>query len=207
MISRTVHKNLSAAWREQEEVLTAASDHTLMEAVARGQTLAFEQLSFRHLRTMLGVAHRILGNAAEAEEVVQEGFLRLWRQAPQWDPDGTGSVKTWLSRVITNLCLDRCRRRRDVPLEEAGEVQDTARDAFDDLGLQDRQKLVQSLLSGLPERQRVAVVLAYFEEMSGKEIAEAMELSAGAVESLLVRARRTLRDRAETMGIVWGENI
>lgn len=182
-------------------------DHSLMADVANGDACAFEELIARHLKTMVAVSQRILGNAAEADEVAQEGFLRLWTHASRWDPDGAASVKTWLSRVITNLSLDRYRRRRSVPLEDAGEIEDMAEGAFESLGAQDRKKLVQKLLDHLPERQRVAVILSYFEDMSGREIAHAMELTEGAVESLLVRARRGLRDDMKRLGLVWGEDI
>lgn len=187
--------------------LAHIDDHALMGSVAVGDACAFSELSARYLKIMVGVAQRILGNAAEADEVVQEAFLRLWRYAPNWDPEGTGSVRTWLSRVVTNLCLDRCRRRRSVPLEEAGDIEDASENAFDHLKHQDRQKLVRQMLDGLPERQRIAVVLAYFEEMSGQEVASAMELSVGAVESLLVRARKSLRESMKAAGIVWGEDV
>ncbi len=192
---------------DREETQQPANDHALMADVANGDARAFEQLVDRHLRTMVAVSQRIVGSAAEADEVAQEAFLRLWKYAPNWDPDGTGSVKTWLSRVTTNLSVDRYRRRRSVPLEEAGEIEDMAEGAFDALKTQDRQRLVQGLLDVLPERQKVAVVLSYFEEMSGREVAAAMELTEGAVESLLVRARRTLRDGVKRLGYVWGEDI
>lgn len=192
---------------DSDPVRTSADDHRLMADVANGQAWAFEELVERHLKTMIAVSQRILGNPAEADEVAQEAFLRLWSYAPNWDPNGAGSVKTWLSRVVTNLSLDRYRRRRSVPLEDAGEIEDMAEGVFDTLKMQDRRKLVQQLLETLPERQKVAVILSYFEDMSGREVASAMDLTEGAVESLLVRARRTLRGGMKKLGYVWGEDI
>lgn len=182
-------------------------DHTLMAEVARGDACAFNELCRRHLKTMTYVAQRIVGSAAEADEIAQEAFLRLWKYAKSWDPEGTGSVKTWLSKVVTNLSVDRYRRQRSVPLEEAGEIEDLGRGVFDTLGEADRKKLVQQLLDTLPERQKIAVILSYYENMTGREIAKAMDLSEGAVESLLVRARRSLREGVRKLGFVWGDDI
>ncbi|MDD3181613.1 MAG: sigma-70 family RNA polymerase sigma factor [Alphaproteobacteria bacterium] len=192
---------------DSEIVQQPANDHVLMAAVGSGDVRAFEELIGRHLKTMVAVSQRILGNAAEADEVAQEGFLRLWTYASNWDPNGAGSVKTWLSRVVTNLSLDRYRRRRSVPLEEAGEIEDMADGAFEMLKAKDRKRVVQGLLDALPERQKVAVILSYFEEMSGREVANTMALTEGAVESLLVRARRGLREGMTQLGFVWGEDI
>lgn len=182
-------------------------DPALMALIALGDKTSFALLSRRHMKTMVCVAQRILGNAAEADEVVQESFLRLWINAAKWDPDGPGTVKTWLGRVVTNLCLDRCRARRTIPLDDAGDIIDPAQDVRDRLGDEDRQRVVRQLLDKLPDNQRIAVVLSYFEDQSGKEIAETMGVSVGAVESLLVRARRTLREAVRTYGFVWGEDL
>jgi len=191
----------------REEVRESASDHELMARLGLGDKDAFVLLSGRHLKSIIAVAQRILGNAAEADEVAQETFLRLWRYAASWDPEGTGSVRTWLSRVATNLCLDRIRRRRTSPLDEVDEIEDPAAGPFEALKLEDRKKLVQGVLLRLPERQRIAIVLSYFEEMSGQEVADAMEVSVGAVESLLVRGREGLRKAMKERGLVWGEDL
>ena len=80
----------------------------------------------RHLGRAGAIAGRMLGSAAEAEEVVQEAFLRVWQKAPSWKPDGGARFSTWLVRVLVNLCIDRRRRARYVPLEEAPEMTDPA---------------------------------------------------------------------------------
>lgn len=190
-----------------EEAESCVGDHELMLQIASGSRSAFALLSGRHLKSMTAVAQRILGNAAEADEMAQEAFLRLWRHAPKWDPSGTGSVKTWLSRVVTNLCLDTLRRRRSTPLEDADEVEDPSQGPFETLRQEEQQCVVQKILLSLPERQRIAIVFAYFEEMSGQDIAEAMGISVGAVESLLVRGKEGLRKKIRDMGLIWGEDL
>lgn len=184
-----------------------ADDHTLMGMTARGDRDAFAELMARYLQIMVAVADRVLDNRAEADEVAQEAYMRLWVYAPQWDPNGTGTVRTWLSRVVTNLCLDRRRRRRSVPLDDAGEIEDETRLAPERMQDADRERVVKDLLETLPDNQRIAVVLAYFEEMSGKEIAAAMKTTVGAVESLLVRARRSLKTAVQEAGLEWGKDV
>ena len=100
------------------------SDEALMARVARGDERAFRELARRHVPAMLGLARRILGNAADAEDVAQEAMLRVWTQAPRWQP--LAALRTWLSRVVVNLCLDRKRRAAWVELEAAGEIADPA---------------------------------------------------------------------------------
>jgi RNA polymerase sigma-70 factor (ECF subfamily) len=196
-----------SAFSTREDMALNAGDHELMAGVAVGDVQAYACLVGRHVRAMTALAQRITGNASDADDIAQEAFLRLWTYAPRWDSEGPAQVRTWLSRVVVNLCLDRRRKRKLLPLEAAGEVIDDAAGGFENANLRDKQRVVQSLLRKLPERQRTAVVLSYFEEFSGREIAHIMQLSAGAVESLLVRARRALRKGLQESGIKWGEDI
>lgn len=169
-----------------------AEDETLMLATGRGDRTAFALLVHRHLGRAGAIAGRMLGSAAEAEEVVQEAFLRVWQKAPSWKPDGGARFSTWLVRVLVNLCIDRRRRARYVPLEEAPEMTDPAPGADEALATAERRRRVETALTQLPDRQRAAVVLSYYEGLSNAEVAGALEVSVGAVESLLVRARRSL---------------
>ncbi len=96
------------------------SDEALMALVAKGDQWAYRRLAGRHLPAMLGLARRILGNSADAEEVVQEAMLRVWTHAPRWQP--LAAFRTWLTRIVVNLCLDRKRRATWVALDAAGEI-------------------------------------------------------------------------------------
>lgn len=186
----------------EREVMSDLSDDDLMESVAEGDHEAFARLLERHLRSMVALAQRISGNRADADEIAQEAFLRLWTHASKWDSQGKASVKTWLSRIVTNLCIDRHRKRKPSPLDEIGEMADPTADVFASSSVQSKRRFVGHLLQDLPARQRAAVVLTYYNDLRGTEVAEAMNLSIKAVESLLVRARRTLRDRLRDRGIV-----
>ncbi len=167
------------------------SDEALMARVARGDEPAFRALARRHLPVMVGLARRILGNAADAEDVAQEAMLRVWVHAPRWQP--LALFRTWLTRVVVNLCLDRKRRAPWVELEAAGDIVDPAPDAGEQAERGERERMVADAIAKLPDRQRVAIVLTYNEGMSNGQVAEALGTSVSAVETLLVRGKQNLR--------------
>jgi RNA polymerase sigma-70 factor (ECF subfamily) len=167
------------------------SDEVLMAAVARGDRRAYRELARRHLPAMLGLARRILGNAADAEDVAQEAMLRVWTHAPRWQP--LAAFRTWLTRVVVNLCLDRKRRAPWVALEAAGEIEDPAPDAGERAEIAERERRLTAAIAELPVRQRVAIMLTYGEGMSNAQVAEMLDASVSAVETLLVRGKQNLR--------------
>ena len=140
---------------------------------------------------MLGLARRILGNAADAEDVAQEAMLRVWVHAPRWQP--LAAFRTWLTRVTVNLCLDRKRRAPWVELEAAGDIVDPALNATEQAELGERDRLVAAAIADLPQRQRAAIVLTYSEGMSNAQVADVLGTSVSAVETLLVRGKQNLR--------------
>lgn len=168
-----------------------ANDVALMGRVAKGDEAAYRLLSRRHVPAMLGLARRILGNAADAEDVVQEAMLRVWTHAPRWEP--LAAFRTWLTRIVVNLCLDRKRKAPWVDLEAAGEIADPAPHAGDEAERNERDRLVDQAIGQLPDRQRTAIVLTYGEGMSNAEVAEVMGTTVSAVETLLVRGKQGLR--------------
>lgn len=168
-----------------------ANDLALMGRVAKGDEAAYRLLSRRHVPAMLGLARRILGNAADAEDVVQEAMLRVWTHAPRWEP--LAAFRTWLTRIVVNLCLDRKRKAPWVDLEAAGEIADPAPNAGDEAERNERDRLVDQAIAQLPDRQRTAIVLTYGEGMSNAEVAEVMGTTVSAVETLLVRGKQGLR--------------
>jgi RNA polymerase sigma-70 factor, ECF subfamily len=167
------------------------SDEALMARVARGDERAFQLLARRHLPAMLGLARRILRNAAEAEDVAQDALMRVWTYAPRWRP--LAQFRTWLTRVVVNLCFDRKRRASWVELEAAGEVVDPAPGATDRAEADERERKVAAAIEKLPVRQRNAIMLTYGEGMSNAEVAEILDTSVSAVETLLMRGKQNLR--------------
>ena len=165
-----------------------------MRALAKGDRTAAEVLARRHLDRLHAFAHRMLGNGADAEDVAQEAFARLWEHAAAWDP-ARGRVSTWLHRVASNLCIDRARRRH-----ADGADMDTMTGAVDD-GPAYRAEAaelgahVRAALESLPERQRLALTLCHYQGLRQDDAAAVLGVSVAALESLLARARRAMRER------------
>lgn len=181
------------------------TDAALMSRVRAGDRQACRTLIEAHLDHMYGLAHRMLRDAAEAEDIVQEAFLRLWRQAERWRAEAR--ISTWLYRVVHNLCIDRLRRsKRLVDDEKIFEsLESNEPNPFDMREQLQTQAAVNDAIAALPDRQRVAITLAYHQELSNREAAEVMEISVEALESLLARGRRALKKqlvprREELMG-------
>ena len=170
----------------------ADPDEEVLARVARGDASAIRALVARKLPRLLALAHRMLGDASEAEDVAQEAFVRIWRQAPDWKP-GHARFDTWVHRVTLNLCYDRLRRRRETPMADPPEQADPG--AAPDRGLEaaDVGARVSRALQALPERQREAIILCHYQELGNLEAAAVMGVSVEALESLLSRGRRALR--------------
>lgn len=175
-------------------------DAELVARIAAGDPAAARALVARKLPRLLALALRMLGDAGEAEDVAQESFVRIWRQAPRWRP-GTARFDTWIHRVALNLCYDRLRRRREQPMATPPDSIDPAPLPDQRLIGADAERRVGDALQSLPLRQREAIALQYYQGLSNVEAAAVMEVSVEALESLLARARRTLRERLrETIG-------
>lgn len=174
---------------------TATDDNSLVLRTARGDRLAFAALVHRHMPRLLAVSRRMLGNAGLAEDATQEVLLKLWTHAANYDPD-KARLSTWLTRIAMNICLDRLRKRQE---ESMPEDFDLAEPAGQENGLMRDQVAakVEAALQVLPERQRQALVLCHYEELSMAEAASVMDCTVEAVESLLGRARRSLRRQLE----------
>jgi RNA polymerase sigma-70 factor (ECF subfamily) len=168
----------------------APGDDYLIAAAAAGDKSAWTALVGRYLGQITGHAWYMLGDPREAEDVAQEAFIRLLAKAPDWEPGGA-KLKTWLHRVVVNLCIDRKRKQLPLPVAELPEAGDGGAEAAD-RGL-DLKRSVRAALDELSPRQRAAVVLTYYQGFSNREAAALLGISDEAVESLLARGRRALR--------------
>lgn len=168
-------------------------DEALLALYANGDADAALVLTQRLTPRMFGLAIRMLGDVSEAEDVVQEAMLRLWRIAPDWRR-GEAQVSTWLYRVVFNLATDRLRvRKRQGPSLEA--IEDPASPepgAPEQLQDKARNAALQGALDDLPDRQKQAVILRHIEGLANPEIAQIMGITTEAVESLTARGKRAL---------------
>lgn len=172
--------------------LAALDDDTLLELIGDGDQLAFRWLVERHIDRAYALALRILKVPADAEDVVQDTMLKIWTTRGSWQ-SGRARFSTWLFRVVTNRCIDLRRRPAHLEIDAAGEIADDHDDA---LALLDRAQigsLLEAAMARLPDQQRIALILSYQENLANAEVAEVMETTVSAVESLLKRGRSRLR--------------
>ena len=165
------------------------SDESLMEAAGRGDLAAFERLVRRHQTTAWKIALRLLGNAADAEEIAQEAFLRLLEAAPRYRPQAR--FTTFLYRITSRLCIDHL-RRRPPPAADSPEPVGHSPAPPEAALRRERDQAIAQALAVLPPRQRLVIVLRYFEGLAGEEIAEIAGTNPKAVERLLARGRTAL---------------
>lgn len=168
------------------------ADDDLLQQIGQGDERAFRLLVERHVDRAYALALRILRNPTDAEDVVQDVMVKIWTHGGDWK-EGRARFSTWLYRVVTNRCLDLCRRPRTSDIDDAPEVADGAPDALSALHTGEVNLILERAMSRLPEQQRIALILSYNDDLSNAEIAEIMETTIQAVESLLKRGRQHLR--------------
>ena len=178
-----------------------------LQQARRGDKNAFGQLIEAYQGPVYNLAYRMLGNSGEAEEAAQEAFIRAYTRLDSYDP--AHKFSTWLLSITSNFCIDQIRKRRavllsiDEPLPPHPALHsDNSKGPEAEYIAQEREQLVQGLMSELPEEYRQAVVLRYWYDMSYEEIADAQETTVSAVKSRLFRARRILADASLARGMV-----
>jgi RNA polymerase sigma-70 factor (ECF subfamily) len=170
-----------------------AIDRALMERVVARDPRAFAELAERHTAMAIGLAQRIVRNTADAEDVVQESLARLWMFSDRWNAE-TARFSSWFYRIVTNQAISRIRKKTTESIESVEEPSDTAPSPHDQLAGREIGTAIVEAVSRLPDRQRAAIALCYDQGLSCAEAAESMGVSIGTMESLLFRARRSLRE-------------
>lgn len=177
-------------YRNETSVTTPPDLQALMKQVAAGDHIAFRALATHLSGRMFALAYRLMnGNRANAEDAVQDALIKLWRSAPRWE--ARGRVEAYVSTLVHNCCMDLHRAARP-----ESELQDDMIETDDHtvarIDRAQRDDVLMRGIKALPDRQRSVLLLAYFGDTPNKQIAHALKISEGAVESLLVRARRNL---------------
>ena len=168
-------------------------DAELLARFAQGDRAAAQVLTARLAPVVYAQAFRMLGDRAEAEDITQDSLLRLWHAAPDWQV-GQAKVTTWLYRVTSNLCIDKMRKRNRQSSDAVPEMPDDGPDIERRLQDRARAQALRAALSDLPDRQKQAMVLRHLEGLSNPDVAQIMQISVEAAESLISRGKRSLAD-------------
>lgn len=179
--------------------LKTLSDDELLALIAADREEAFQALVERHVDRGYAVAYRILQHGPDAEDVVQDAFLQVWTRRDAWQ-SGRAKFSTWLFRVVSNRCIDLLRKPKAETVDELPELEDDGCDQSQDLERQEATEQLERAMAKLPDQQRIALVFSYNENMSNGEIAEIMDTTVSAVESLLKRGRQKLRQLLKKQG-------
>lgn len=180
------------------------TDESLMACVQNGEHGAFAVLVRRHTKLFFTAAYRMCGKPDESEDIVQEAFLKLWHQPQSWDKDRGAKFTTWFYRVVTNQAIDYLRRKKPTKSGEGvlERVEDTRSGQLEQMEENEEQAFLEKAIQALPERQRTALNLCFYEGLSNKEAADIMGIGVKALESLLMRAKAAIRDELTNNGFL-----
>lgn len=175
--------------------LSHLDDEALIRQIQEGKHQAFAEIVKRHTKRFYSIAYRLVFNKEEAEDIVQEAFLRLWNKPELWNQNKQVKFTTWFYKVVVNLCRDHNKKKKPMPLSEDIQVynEQPRQDAL--LAHQQKQALLDSLIQELPERQQLAINLCFYEGLSNKEAAEVMDIKVKVLQSLIMRAKMALKEK------------
>lgn len=183
---------MPAAWPEKD-------DHELLALTQDGNGQAFAVLVERHTERFYRLAFRYLQNKEAAEDMVQDAFLKLWEDPRKWQADKNSKFTTWFYRVVVNLCLDWQKRKRPLALNEDMPLIDDRESADQAMIHRQEQRVLEKEIAALPERQRTALNLCFDEGLSNHDAADAMGVNLKALQSLIMRAKTTLKERMKNI--------
>lgn len=174
--------------------LAGLDDDALLARMKDDDAAAYRLLVERHVDRAYAIALRVLGNVADAEDVAQECLVKVWTHRHSWQ-DGKAKFSTWLYRVVVNRCIDLRRRPTSECLDDVPEPMDDEADSVTRIHRAQVFGRLEDAMARLPEQQRLALTLSYFDDLGNAEIADILDTTVSAVESLLKRGRQTLRER------------
>jgi RNA polymerase sigma-70 factor (ECF subfamily) len=168
-------------------------DESLISQIQEGSHVAFATLVNRHSNRFYRIAYRLVSSKDDAEDIVQDAFLKLWNRPNLWDPSKGTKFTTWFYRVVINLCLDHRKKKKLINLSEGIEFADEKPGADVLLDVHQKQALLERLICELPERQQLAINLCFYEGLSNNDAAQIIGVRVKALQSLIMRAKTTLK--------------
>lgn len=172
-------------------------DELLIEQIVKGSHEAFAALVNRYSNRFYRIAYRLVSNKGDAEDIVQEAFLKVWNRPQLWNPGKHVKFTTWFYKVVINLCLDHNKKKKPLPMPEDVELVDKRLGQDVLLDIHQKQALLDSFIQELPERQQLALNLCFYEGLTNKEAAEIIGVEVKALQSLIMRAKTTLKDQVK----------
>jgi RNA polymerase sigma-70 factor (ECF subfamily) len=179
---------MAAGWADKE-------DHELLALIQDGNGHAFAILVERHTERFYRLAFRYLQSKQAAEDVVQDAFIKLWENPAIWQSGRSSKFTTWFYRIVVNLCLDQRKKKKPVALDDETSVIDDREPVEEIMMRAQEQNALEKEIAALPERQRAALNLCFDEGLSNQQAAEAMGINLKALQSLIMRAKTTLKER------------
>ncbi len=182
---------MGTAWPDKD-------DNELLALIQDGSSQAFALLVERHTERFYRLAYRYVQSKEAAEDMVQDAFLKLWEDPHRWQADKNAKFTTWFYRVVVNLCLDWQKKKQPVELNEDMPIIDERESADEAMQRKQQQIALECAIAALPERQRTAINLCYDEGLSNQEAADVMAINLKALQSLVMRAKTTLKERLKS---------
>lgn len=170
-------------------------DEILLKRIKEGDSSAFATLVRRHNEKYYRLSYRYMANREEAEDITQMAFIKLWENPNIWNPGKGVKFTTWFYRIVVNLCLDKKKKHDAMPMPEEFEISDDSNNQEDSSAAKQEGRLLKQELALLPDRQKTAMILCFYEERSHDEAAEIMKVNVKALQSLIMRAKTTLKEK------------
>jgi RNA polymerase sigma-70 factor (ECF subfamily) len=177
--------------------VSQGDDEFLIRLIQEGRHDAFAEIVNRHSKKFYNIAYRLIFEKNDAEDIVQEAFIKLWEKRLNWNPKREAKFTTWFYRVVLNLCIDHNRKKKPEPISEEMPLPDKQQGHEVVIEEKQKQLMLERLIRELPERQQLALNLCFYEGISNQEAAEILGVNLKALQSLIMRAKMTLKERVK----------
>lgn len=177
--------------------VSQGNDEFLIRLIQEGRHDAFAEIVNRHSKRFYNIAYRLIFDKEDAEDIVQDAFIKLWEKRLNWNPNREAKFTTWFYKVVLNLCIDHNRKKKPERLSEEMPLPDKKQGHEAEIEDKQKQLLLERFIQELPERQQLALNLCFYEGISNQEAAEILGVNLKALQSLIMRAKMTLKERVK----------